>query len=491
MICATVLNLPAVSRRTIHFVSLGCPKNRVDTEVMLGVAGLSQFDVVAEAEAADVIVVNTCAFIGPAKEESIETIFQMSEYKSTGRCEQLVVSGCLSQRYAGDLAKEMPEVDHFLGTGDMLKLGAILEKRDNLDRILVGNPADYTFASSDPRALSQNRAMAYVKIAEGCNRSCSFCAIPSFRGKQRSRSIEDIRLEVERLVGDGVKEINLISQDTISFGRDLKDDATNLEGLLKSLNDVAGLEWLRVFYLYPENMSPGLVELLSGGGKILPYIDMPLQHVTDDMLKIMRRGYGRNRQERVVTELKKSIPNGVFRTAFIVGHPGETEADFEQLMSFVEWADFDRVGVFGYSDEEGTKSATLGDQVATSVRNSRVRKLNHLARKIIRRKQKQMIGQSLKVLVEQPSTEHEYLWDGRWWGQAPEIDGKVVLTQNEDTTPVEPAVGDFVNVIVTHAADVDLIAEIQDVAPNGSHQVGQSHQSPPRAKSKRLPVARN
>jgi ribosomal protein S12 methylthiotransferase len=233
--------------RTIHFVSLGCPKNRVDTEIMLGVSGLEGFEIVPDAKGAEVVVVNTCGFIGPAKEESIDTILEMSQLKEEGAVQTLVVAGCLSQRYPEQLANEMPEVDHFLGSGDMLKLKDVLARPGAAPRMLVGNPAEQLLRASDPRLPSLARHFAYVKIAEGCNRHCAFCAIPSFRGKQRSRSIDDIVLECERLISEGVVELNLISQDTISYGRDLKD-GTNLEGLVRRLADLRGLGWLRVFY---------------------------------------------------------------------------------------------------------------------------------------------------------------------------------------------------------------------------------------------------
>lgn len=447
------------SRPTIHFVSLGCPKNRVDTEVMLGVSGLSGYECVTEAQAAEVIVVNTCGFIGPAKEESIDTILQMSELKEAGSCKTLVVAGCLSQRYSEQLAEEMPEVDHFLGTSDMLKLKDVLAAPHRAPRMLVGNPAEHTLRATDPRLPSQGSHSMYVKIAEGCNRTCSFCAIPSFRGKQRSRSIDDVVAECEALIDGGAVELNLISQDTISFGRDLKD-GTDLASLVERIAELPGARWVRLFYLYPETLKPALVELLAHHPKVLPYVDMPLQHASDRMLKIMRRGHGIDRQRRVVERLRKEVPNLVFRTAFIVGHPGETDADFEELSEFVKWAEFDRVGVFRYSPEEDTPSGRMQDVVSSKTANARARKLVAIQRPISRRLAKAMVGKEIEVLVEGGSEESEFLLRGRWWGQAPEIDGEVHLANGTARA------GELRKVLVTASADHDLVADLADADGN-------------------------
>ncbi|AKF04720.1 30S ribosomal protein S12 methylthiotransferase RimO [Sandaracinus amylolyticus] len=441
--------------RTIHFVSLGCPKNRVDTEVMLGVSGLEGYRHVDDATDADVIVVNTCGFIGPAKEESIDTILGMSQLKESGSCKTLVVAGCLSQRYPEQLAAEMPEVDHFLGSSDMLKLKDVLDAPGRAPRMLVGNPADHTIRATDPRLPSLGAHSVYVKIAEGCNRSCSFCAIPTFRGKQRSRPIDDVVRECEMLIDRGATELNLISQDTISYGRDLKD-GTELAALVQRVADLPGAKWVRLFYLYPETLKPHLVDLIANHPKVLPYVDMPLQHASDRMLKIMRRGHGLDRQRKVVETLRKNVPNLVMRTAFIVGHPGETDADFAELCDFVTWAEFDRVGVFRYSPEEDTRSHAMEDDVPAKVSNARARKLVALQRPISRRKTKAMIGQEVEVLVEGGSEESEFLLRGRWWGQAPEIDGEVHLANGT------AKVGELRKALITAAADHDLVADLAD-----------------------------
>ncbi|MFK7985599.1 MAG: 30S ribosomal protein S12 methylthiotransferase RimO [Sandaracinaceae bacterium] len=465
--------------QTIHFISLGCPKNRVDTEVMLGVAGAQQYDLVERPEDAEIIVVNTCGFIGEAKEESIETILEMGQLKDAGSCKRLVVAGCLSQRYPEELASEMPEVDHFLGSSDMLKLGQVLES-PAAPRMLVGNPAEFTLRATDPRRLSQGSHRAYVKVAEGCNRTCSFCTIPSFRGKQRSRSIADVVAEVEQLVQLGTVEINLISQDTVAYGRDLKD-GTNLPKLVEAVADVPGVRWVRIFYLYPETLKDELIELLADHPRVLPYVDMPLQHAADGMLRRMRRGHGGERLRKVVDRLRTRVPELVFRTAFIVGHPGETDAEFDELLDFVRWAEFDRVGVFRYSTEEGTPSGEMAEEVPAKVAAARHRKLMAVQRPISRAKMDAMVGREIEVLVEGVSDESELLLEGRWWGQAPEIDGKVYLANNT----AQP--GELRRALVTKASDYDLVADLYDAdgtlpdAPPGAD---------PRPRRVRLPVSR-
>jgi len=441
--------------RTIHFVSLGCAKNRVDTEVMLGVSDLTGYQVVEDPAAATVIVVNTCGFIGPAKEESVETILEMSAHKGSGTCEKLVVAGCLSQRYPEELASELPEVDHFLGSSDMLKLKKVLG--GGAERMLVGNPAQYTMRAEDPRILSGQAHRAYVKIAEGCNRECSFCAIPSFRGKQRSRPIADIVREAEQLAAAGVVELNLISQDTIAYGRDLPQ-RESLADLLTALGDVNGVHWVRAHYLYPEKLTDPLVEVFAQHEKVLPYIDMPLQHASDKMLRVMRRGHGGERMYKLVERLRRAIPDLVFRSTFIVGHPGETDEDFAELRSFVEWAEFDHVGVFLYSPEEGTPSGEMNGAVELSVGERRRDELMGVQRPISRDRLELRIGTELEVLVEGVSDESDFLLQGRWWGQAPEVDGSVYLANGTAKA------GEFRKVLVTDAADYDLMADFVDAS---------------------------
>jgi ribosomal protein S12 methylthiotransferase len=449
--------------RKIHFVSLGCVKNRVDTEVMLGVASAEGWRLVEEPDDAEVIVVNTCGFIGEAKKESIDTIFELAEYKKIGACKKLVVAGCLSQRYPGELAAQMPEVDHFLGSSDMMKLGSVLS--GGADRVLVGNPADWVVRASDPRIVTQSRASAWLKIAEGCNRTCAFCVIPQIRGSQRSRTADDVVAEAERLVDGGALEINLISQDTVAYGRDLpRSERVPLAQLVRRVADVAGVHWVRLFYLYPETIDEELIELLAHHPRVVPYVDMPLQHAADAMLSRMRRGHGQGRQRRLVERLRSTIPGLTLRTAFIVGHPGETQAEFDELCDFVEWARFEHAVVFRYSDEETCAAHALEGKVRPLVAANRARKLMALQRRVARGKNRALIGRELDVLVEGPSEEHELVMKGRHAGQAPEIDGSVYLSEGEARA------GEIRRVRIAQASDWDLVGELID----------QPHAAPPR-----------
>jgi ribosomal protein S12 methylthiotransferase len=454
--------------RSVHFVSLGCPKNRVDSEVMLGALAQDGFVHVADPEAAEVIVVNTCGFIEDAKKESIDTIFEMAKWKQEGQCKKLVVTGCLVQRHPEELAEGIPEIDHLLGSSDMLKLRNTLAA--DAAKLNVGQPADWLISATSPRILTTRGASAYLKIAEGCNRTCSFCVIPSLRGKQRSRSIDDVVREAERLAAEGVLELNLISQDTVAYGRDLEGKPTLAE-LVRRVADVAGIRWVRLFYLYPETMTEELIELLAKHPRVLPYVDMPLQHSADAMLRRMRRGHGGARLRRLVEKLRASVPDLVFRTAFIVGHPGETDEEFADLEEFIGWAEFDRVGFFRYSDEESARSFLLEGKVDARTAVKRLNKLQTLQKRIQRKKTRGLIGQTLEVLVEGPSEEHEHVLVGRHKGQAPEIDGNVFLSGGD------PAVGSICRVEITQAADCDLVGEVleQEAPP----------QPKPRAKGKK------
>jgi ribosomal protein S12 methylthiotransferase len=438
--------------RTIHFVSLGCPKNRVDSEVMLGLAERSGFAHVDDAERAEVIVVNTCGFIEEAKKESIDTILELSQHKHA-QCKKLVVTGCLSQRYPEELAEGLPEVDHFLGSSDMLELERVLA--GGAERMLVGNPADWLVKHDDPRRISTRGASAYVKLAEGCNRSCSFCVIPQLRGKQRSRLEGDIVREVEQLCAQGVLEVNLVSQDTVSYGRDLGDGA-KLANVVRRIAEVPGLRWLRLFYLYPEKLDAELIELLADHPRVVPYVDMPLQHAADGMLRRMRRGHGGKRLYELVERLRSRVPNLVFRTAFIVGHPGETDAEFAELLAFVRWARFDRVGVFRYSDEESCRSSSFADKVPAKIAAARARKLMSVQRGISKQNSRALVGSELEILVEGPSAESELVMVGRHAGQAPDIDGCVYLSGE----PVQP--GTMCRARITQATDYDLLGEVDD-----------------------------
>lgn len=442
----------APDARRLYMVSLGCPKNRVDSEVMLGVALQRSIVPVSDPADADVIVVNTCGFIESAKKESIDTILELAEHKRAGRCRTLVVAGCLSQRYGPELMQELPEVDHFLGSSDMLRLDSVLG--GHAERLLVGNPADWVIRAGDPRRLSTRGASAYLKLGEGCNRSCSFCVIPQMRGKQRSRTPEDVLSEARVLVERGVLELNLVSQDTVAYGRDLGRPGA-LAPLVAAIADLPGVVWVRLFYLYPEKLEPALIELLAEHPRVLPYVDMPLQHASDSMLRRMKRGHGGARLNALVDRLRRDIPELVMRTAFIVGHPGETEADFDELCDFLRYAAFDRVGVFTYSDEETSASHRLDGKVPSAVAERRARRLMALQRPISRAKNRALVGRDLRVLVEGPSEESELVMVGRHAGQAPDIDGVVYLS-GELARP-----GTIVTARITRATDYDLLGEVE------------------------------
>lgn len=442
--------------RRIHFVSLGCPKNRVDTEVMLGIAEKAGYRQVADPADASVIVVNTCGFIDAAKEESIQTILELAQHKKDGRCEKLVVTGCLSQRHPEELAAGMPEIDHLLGSSDMPKLERVLVGK--ADRMLVGHPADWLVTASEPRRVSTRGRSAYVKLAEGCNRTCSFCVIPELRGKQRSRSADDLVREVEQLAAAGVLEVNLVSQDTVAWGRDVPGSPT-LASTVERIANVPGIRWVRLFYLYPETLGDDLVTLLAEHPRVVPYVDMPLQHAADGMLRRMRRGHGGKRLYQVVDRLRSRIEGLTFRTAFIVGHPGETDEEFEELLTFVRYAEFDRVGVFRYSDEPSARSHALPDKVPRAVAAKRARKLMSVQRAISKKHMKRLVGRELEVLVEGPSEDSELVMAGRHAGQAPEIDGIVYLS-GEPTLP-----GELVKARVTKASDYDLVADVLEKLP--------------------------
>jgi len=451
--------------RTLHLVSLGCVKNRVDSEVMLGVAARDGFRIVEDPNQAEVIVVNTCGFIGEAKKESIDTILELAQHKSRGTCQTLVVAGCLAQRYASELADQMPEVDHFLGSSDMLKLGSVLS--GSAQRVLVGNPADWVIAATDPRVLTQSRASAWLKIAEGCNRTCSFCVIPQIRGAQRSRLADDVVAEAERLVGSGVIELNIVSQDTVAYGRDIpKDKRVALAEVVRRIADLPGVRWVRLFYLYPELLDDSLVDLLAHHPRVLPYVDMPLQHASDSMLARMRRGHGIDRQKRIVDDLRRTIPDLVMRTAFIVGHPGETQSEFDELCSFVQWARFEHAVVFRYSDEETCAAHDYSDKVPPLVIANRARKLMAIQRRIAREKNRSLIGRELDVLVDGASEDHDLVMKGRHAGQAPDIDGCVYLSEGEAHA------GEMRRVRIVQSSDWDLVGELLDEAESTRRRVG-------------------
>ncbi len=448
-------------RRTVHFVSLGCPKNRVDTEVMLGHTADAGYEVVSDPAAAEVIVVNTCGFIGEAKQESIDAILEMGRYKESGSCRRLVVAGCLTQRYPKELADELPEVDHFLGTDEVGLVADAVAGRT--DRLHVAETPRFLYDDLAPRRPSMALHTAYIKIAEGCDRPCAFCIIPKLRGPQRSRSPESVVREAEDLVARGARELCLVAQDLTTYGRDLPDgrsaDGPNLERLLAALARVKGTRWIRLHYAYPSAVTDGLLDVMAREPSVAKYLDVPIQHVDDNVLKSMRRGHGSRLVRELIERARSRVPGLTLRSTFIVGHPGETEAAFSKLCDFVREAELDRVGVFTYSREEGTVAALLPKRVPAKEMQARRRELLRIQRQVSRKKMRALRGREIEVLVEGPSDESEYLLMGRHEGQAPEIDGQVYLTLT-DTAAAPPSAGTFVRARVTNSAEYDLAAEV-------------------------------
>ncbi len=450
--------MPAAGK--VHFVSLGCPKNRVDTEVMLGHVSGAGYEITAAPEDAEVIVVNTCGFIGEAKQESIDAILDMARHKEAGTCKRLVVAGCLSQRYPAELAAEMPEVDAFIGTDEVSLVADAVA--GVTERVRVAETPRFLYDDRAPRQPSMARHTAYVKIAEGCDRPCAFCIIPRLRGPQRSRAPESVVREAQDLAAAGTKEICLVAQDLTTYGTDLPGardaGAPNLETLLAALAGVDGLRWIRLHYAYPTAVTDGLLDVMAREPRVAKYLDVPVQHVDDGVLKSMRRGHGARLVRDLVARVRARVPGASLRTTFIVGHPGETDAAFARLCDFVREADLDRVGVFGYSREEGTVAAMLPGRVPAKEIEARRRELLRIQRSVSKRKLRALHGRELDVLVEGPSDESEYLLMGRHEGQAPEIDGQVYLTFPPDAPA--PALGAMVRARVTHAAEHDLAAEV-------------------------------
>jgi ribosomal protein S12 methylthiotransferase len=447
----------------VHFVSLGCPKNRVDTEVMLGHTTAAGHQLVTAPEQAEVIVVNTCGFIGEAKQESIDAILEMARYKDAGSCRRLVVTGCLSQRYSKELSTEMPEVDHFLGTDEV---GLITDAiAGSAGRVQVLETPRYLYDDLAPRQPSMARHTAYVKIAEGCDRPCAFCIIPKLRGPQRSRAPASVRREIEALAAAGTKEVCLVAQDLTTYGTDLDvgpdDERPTLASLLVQLADVEGIRWLRLHYAYPSVCGDDLLDAIAANRRIAKYLDVPIQHIDTDVLKKMRRGYGERVVRDLVERVRTRIPGATLRKTFIVGHPGETDAAFQRLCDFVRTSELDRVGVFNYSQEEGTVAALLPGRVPPKEVEARRRELLRIQRGVSKKKLRALRGREIEVLVEGPSDESEYLLMGRHEGQAPEIDGQVYLSFADvaaDAPP--PPVGTLVRARVTHSAEYDLAATI-------------------------------
>lgn len=438
----------------VSLISLGCPKNLVDSEVMLGQLPADRYEIVTAESQADIIVVNTCSFINDAKEESIETILEAADYKEQGRCKMLVVTGCLPQRYKEKLQKQLPEVDLFLGTSEGARIVELIEDhlRTGEPTIEVGRP-DYLYDHDVPRVNSSPTYTSYVKIAEGCSNRCSYCIIPQLRGELRSRSVDSVVTEARRLVDGGVTEIVLIAQDITAYGQDRNDGAT-LENLLKELVKIDGLVWIRLLYAYPDGISDDLIDLIATEEKICNYLDLPLQHIDDQILKQMNRRLDEQGVRALIGRMRARIPDLTLRTSFIVGFPGETREQFDKLLQFVEEGHFERVGVFRYSREEGTSAAKFSNQVPGQTKKSRLNKLMKAQARVSFNKNRALIGRTETVLVEGYSEETELLLKGRSARQAPDIDGQFLITSGQ------AEVGDYVRLTISDSSEYDLIGEM-------------------------------
>lgn len=440
----------------VGMVSLGCPKNLVDSEVMLGMLARQGYELVPRAEDAEVLIVNTCSFIEPAQRESIETILEMAEYKKSGAARRLVVAGCLVERYRREILQEIPEVDFVIGTNE---LEGVLEAcaLETAGREAAAPVEPYLYHEFTPRILSTPSYSAYLKIAEGCDHPCSFCVIPQMRGEFRSRRFESVVREAENLARQGVRELTLIGQDTTSYGEDLglRD---GLATLLRELGKIRELVWVRFLYCYPNRLSPALVAAVAETPKVCKYFDIPLQHASPRLLKLMHRGSSGEHFLKLLEEIRRAIPGVALRTSFIVGFPGETEDDFKALRDFVEAARFDHLGVFLYSNEETSRSFRLPGQVGAATARRRQRALLGLQRGISRRKLREKIGKRLPILVEGRSDESDLLFTGRLESQAPEIDGRVYINDFDGS---EPRPGEFRWATVEESADYDLVARLE------------------------------
>ncbi|HEX8198056.1 MAG TPA: 30S ribosomal protein S12 methylthiotransferase RimO [Pyrinomonadaceae bacterium] len=449
------------NNKKVGFVSLGCPKNLVDSEVMMGRLKQAGYEITHNAEEAETIVVNTCGFIESAKAESIEAILEAARLKSKGNAKRLVVAGCLVERYRDDLIKDLPEVDAFIGTNQINDILIAADEKTNfrsLPLLQIGNKtATYIYDHETPRYRATESYTAFVKIAEGCDRPCAFCSIPAMRGSFRSRRFGSILKEAQDLAAQGVKELVLIAQDSSRYGEDLGEQEA-LAKLMRGLCEIEGIEWVRVMYTYPTHVSEAFLDVLRDEPKAVKYLDIPLQHASRNVLKLMRRGGTRESLERLIARVRERVPGITIRTTFIVGFPGETDADFEELLTFVRNCQFDNVGVFTYSDEEGTPAFDLPNKVDAKTAKGRRARLMKEQAKISKKKNGEKIGKTFRVLFEGTSQESDLLWQARHEGQAAEIDGYILINDAPDN--LEPKVGEFYTVEVTEAHSYDLISRI-------------------------------
>lgn len=443
----------------IGVVSLGCPKNLVDSETMLGLIHEENYEITNDPSEAEIIIVNTCGFIESAKEESINTIFQMAEYKKSGSCKYIIVTGCLSQRYAEELFNELPEADAIAGVEVYDEIGSIIKRVMNGERFIMleRSKPDVIYTSKEtflPRILTTPSYTAYLKIAEGCDNCCSYCAIPKIRGPYRSKPMEQVLKEAKALADNGVKELIVVAQDTTRYGEDLPGGKLLLADLLKELNKIESLKWIRVMYCYPNNFTDELIETFASLDKVCKYVDLPLQHASNRLLASMNRYDTREEVETLLAKLRKRIPGIVIRTTFIVGFPGETDADFEELKEFVEQQRFENAGVFAYSQEEGTVAGAMPNQIPDEIKQERYHELMALQAQISEEIHKDTEGQTLEVLVEGIEEDGLGLHYGRSYREAPDIDGLVFIENPGDIKP-----GCFVKVNILQGFTYESVGE--------------------------------
>lgn len=438
----------------LALISLGCSKNLVDSENLIGImVSKKGFEITNNIEEAEMVLINTCGFIGDAKEESIQTILEIGEYKKEGNLKKIIVAGCLAQRYAEEIINEMPEVDAIIGTGEIDKIEEIVDEVLADRKIIKSESLDFLADASTERILTTYPHTAYLKIAEGCNRKCAYCIIPKLRGRLRSRPIEDIVEEAKNLAAAGVREINLLAQETTEYGIDLYNKIA-LPDVLKAIAKVDGIEWIRTYYMYPSSITDELIHTMKEEKKVCNYFDVPIQHISDTVLQNMGRARTGQQVRDVLYKIRKEVPDAVIRSGAIVGFPGETEDDFIQLKEFVEEFKFDYLGVFKYSREEGTIAHDMNDQVDEEVKHRRWVELTNLQSEIAEKKNRELIGKTVEVMIDRVSTESEYMLEGRTKGQALEIDGKVLT--NDGTAKQ----GEIVKVKIDQNFDYDLLGPI-------------------------------
>lgn len=443
---------------TVAFVSLGCDKNLVDSEHMLGLLHQGGFSLIADESKADVLVVNTCCFIEDAKQESIDQILEVARYKEEGACKALIVTGCMAQRYPEEILQEIPEVDAVIGTTAYDKIVEIASRvlNEKGTQVKHFDAIDREHIEDMPRILTTAGYFAYMKIAEGCDNKCTYCIIPKLRGKYRSRPLEQLKKEAEKLAKDGVSELILVAQDTTRYGTDLSGDVT-LVTLLRELSSIEGIEWIRILYCYPENLTDELIEEIATNDKVCKYLDMPIQHATDRVLKRMARRSTNDELRAKITKLRERVPGIAIRTTLIVGFPGETEEDFEVLYDFVKDMRFDRLGVFTYSQEEDTPAAKLPDQIDEEIKLKRKDIIMALQHTISEELTREKVGKEMRVLVE-GKLANEDVYICRSYQDAPEIDGQVFVEFDGELIS-----GDYIDVRIVDANDYDLIGEVIDV----------------------------